>query len=82
MPSAFAGQVAGIVIFGLVVAALTGNSHRAYTYGLVRRDPAQRTAAVDASFRGPVPVDAPVRDAAIRITGRRLRLARFWLVCG
>jgi Protein of unknown function (DUF2510) len=78
--SAFAGQVAGIIIFGLVVAALTGNSHRAYTYALAGLDPAQRSAAVDASVGGAVPVDAPVRDAAIRITERRLRLARFWRV--
>jgi hypothetical protein len=78
--SALAWNVAGILLFGLLVAAFTSNSHRAYAYALAGLDPAQRAAAVDASFRGPVPVDAPVRDAAIRVAGRRLQSARFWRV--
>ncbi len=75
---AFAQQFVGFAFLALLVAAFTGNSHRAYTYALAGLDPAQRSAAVDASFDGAVPVDAPVRDAAIRITERRLRLDRFW----
>jgi Protein of unknown function (DUF2510) len=75
-----AGHVAGIAIFGLLVAAFTSNSHLAYTYALAGLDPAQRSAAVDASFRGPVPTDAPIRDAAIRVAGRRLQSARLWRV--
>ncbi len=78
--SAFAGQVAGIIIFGLVVAVLTTSSHRAYAIDLAGLDPARRSAAVDASFHGPVPADASVRDAAIGVTERRLRRARFWRV--
>jgi hypothetical protein len=70
--------VAGIVISGLLAAAFTNNSHQAYTYALAGLDPAQRSAAVDASFRGPVPADAPVRDAAIRVAWRRLGTALFW----
>jgi hypothetical protein len=76
----FAVQAAGVVIFGLLVAASTLNSHQAYTNALAGLDPAQRSAAIDASFRGPVPVDAPVRDAAIRVAWRRLYVARFWRV--
>jgi hypothetical protein len=74
------GHVANIVIFGLLVAAFTSNSHLAYTNAFAGLDPAQRSAAVDASFRGPVPVDAPVRDAAIRVAGRRLYSTRSWRV--
>lgn len=77
---AFAGQVVGFAIFSLLVAACTGSSHRAFTYSLAGLDPAQRSATVHASFGGAVPVDARVRDAAIRVTERRLRLARFWRV--
>ena len=73
-------QVAAILIFGLVVAGCTGNSHLAYSTALAGLDPVQRSAAVDASFRGPVPVDARVRDAAIRVALRRLCVARFWRV--
>lgn len=75
-------KVMGIAIFGLVVAACTQNSHRAYTNALAGLDPAQRLAALEASFGGPVPVDAPVRDAAIRVTRRRLTVARSWRVVG
>jgi hypothetical protein len=71
-------HVASVVIFGLLVAAFTTNSHKAYTESFASLVPAQRAAAVDASFRGPVPADAPVRDAAIEVTGRRLYSARFW----
>jgi hypothetical protein len=78
--STLAWHVASIVIFGLVVAAFTSNAHRAYTNALACLDPAQRSAAIDASFRGPFPVDAPVRDAAIRVGQLRLESARFWRV--
>ncbi len=79
-PYQLAKHVASIVIFGLLVAAFTSNSHQAYTNALAGLDPAQRSAAVDASFRGPVPVDVPVRDAAIWVAGRRLQSARIWRV--
>jgi hypothetical protein len=72
------GHVEGIVFFGLLVAAFTSNSHQGYTNVLYGLDPARRSAAIDASFRGPVPADAPVRVAAIRVAGRRLQSARFW----
>jgi hypothetical protein len=62
-----AGHVASIVIFGLLAAAFTSNSHRAHTNAVAGLQPAQQSTAVDASFRGPVAVDAPVRDAAIRV---------------
>lgn len=75
-----AGQAVSIVFVGLLVAALTSSSHNACTNALAGLDPAQRSAAIDASFRGPVPVDAPVRDAATRIAGRRLYSARSWRV--
>jgi hypothetical protein len=71
---------ASIVIFGLLAAAFTSNSHNANTNALAGLDPAQRSAAVDASFRGPVPGDARVRDAAIRVAGWRLYSARSWRV--
>lgn len=73
-------QVGGIVIFGLLVAALTHNSHQAYTNALAGLDPAQRSAALHASFHGSVPVDVRVRDAVIRVNWRRLHVARFWRV--
>src|ERR1700739_3091181 len=47
--SALAWNVAGILLFGLLVAAFTSNSHRAYAYALAGLDPAQRAAAGDAS---------------------------------
>jgi hypothetical protein len=47
------GYLGGAVIFGLLVAAFTSNSHRAYTTALAGLDPARRSAAVDASFRRP-----------------------------
>ncbi len=73
-------HVANVVIFGLVVAAFTSAAHSAYAYALAGLDSAHRSAAINASFRGPVPVDASVRDAAIRIAWRRLQSARSWRV--
>ncbi len=73
-----AAYVAGSLIFGLLVATFTGNSNQAYTRALFSLDPAQRTAAVDAAFRGPVPDDPSVLYAAIRVAGQRLSVARFW----
>jgi hypothetical protein len=72
------GIVLGMVVFGVLVAAFTDNSHLAFNNALAGLDPAQRSAAVGVSFRGPVPVDAPVRDAAIRVAQRRLQSALFW----
>lgn len=69
-----------IVIFGLLVAVLTRNSHKAYTRALAGLDPAQRSEALDASFRGLVPADAATREAAIRVTRRRVVVAGFWRV--
>lgn len=73
-----AGYVAGSVIVGFLAAVFTDNSHRTFVYTLAGLDHAQRSAAVDASFRGPVPVDAAVRDAAIRVAQRRLRSVLSW----
>jgi hypothetical protein len=66
------------VVFGVLVAVFTGTSHQVYNSILEGLDRTQRSAAVDASFRGPVPADVSVRDAAIRVTRRRLSSARFW----
>jgi hypothetical protein len=74
------GRVVALAIFGVLVAAFTSTSNGILTNALTGLDPAQRSAAVAASFRGPVPVDAPVRDAAIRVAWRRLQSARFWRV--
>ena len=76
--STLPGQVASMVLFGVLMAAFTSISHKAYANALAGLDAAQRSAASDASFRGAVPVDAPVRDAAIWIAGRRLQSARSW----
>lgn len=73
-----AGYVAGSLIFGVLVAAFTSNSNQAFTRALWGLNPAQRSAAVEATFRGPVPDDASVLYAAIRVAGQRLSLARFW----
>ncbi len=75
---ALAGYVVGNLIVGLLVAALTDNSNRGFTRALWGLNPAQRSAAVDATFRGPVPDDASVLYAAIRVAAHRLNLARFW----
>lgn len=75
---ALTGRVAVIVIVGLLVAAFTGGSHRVYAHAVAGLDTAQRSAAIAASVRGPVPVDAPVRDAAIRIAGERRASALRW----
>src|SRR5262249_16640361 len=79
-----ATYVIGNLIVGLLVAALTDNSNRGFTRALWALNPAQRSAAVDATFRGPVPDDASVHYAAIRVAAHRLSLARFcrtiWLV--
>lgn len=78
--SRLAANAVVIVIFGLVVAMCTAGSHRAFWIDLAGLDRARRSAAVDASFGGPVPADAPVRDVAIWVTQRRLKRARFWRV--
>ncbi|MGO9506971.1 MAG: hypothetical protein ACLPXZ_06350 [Mycobacterium sp.] len=75
-----AKHTASIVIFGLLAAAFTSNLHNVFTNALAGLDPAQRSAAVDASLRGPVPEDARVRDAAIRVAGCRIYSARSWRV--
>jgi hypothetical protein len=73
-----AGHIAVLLLGALLVAAFTSNSNQAFTRALWRLSPAQRSAAVDATFRGPVPDDASVLYAAIRVAGHRLNLARFW----
>jgi hypothetical protein len=78
--STLAEHVASIVVFGLLVAVATTSSHKAYWIDLADLDPARRSAAVDASFGGSVPADASVREAAIRVTQRRLTRVRFWRV--
>lgn len=78
--SMLAEHAASIVVFGVLVAASTTSSHRAFWIDLARLDPARRSAAVDASFGGPVPADTSVRDVAIRVTQRRLKRVRFWRV--
>jgi hypothetical protein len=75
-----AQHIAIIVISALLVATLTGRSHRAYSSAVAGFDPEQRSAAINASARGPVPVDGPTRKAAIRVAGVRLRSARRWRV--
>jgi hypothetical protein len=77
---ALAKPVAGIVIFGLLAAAFTSNLHTLLTRALAGLDPAQRSAAVDASLRGAVPEDAHVRDAAIRIAEARILSAQPWQI--
>ena len=47
---ALAGRVAALMILGLLVAASTSKSHLAYKTALAGLDPAQRSAAVDATF--------------------------------
>ena len=73
-----AGPVAAVVILGLLLAAVTIRAHAAYTEALSGLDPSQRSAAVGASLRGPVPADPHVRDAAIRVTERVASSAHAW----
>jgi hypothetical protein len=61
----FTGVVA--LVAGLIGAALTEPAHLAYTEALEDLPADQRSAAVTAMWRGPVPDDARVRDAAIRV---------------
>jgi hypothetical protein len=76
-------HAASIVFAGFVVAALTDTVHRAYANTLAGLDPAQRWAAVDSVLGGPVPVDAPVHSAALRLAALRrhsARTCRVWLM--
>jgi len=73
-------HVASIGTFGLLAAACTSNLHKDVTRALACLDPGQRSAAVDASLRGPVPEDARVRDAAIRVAGCRIYSSRSWRI--
>jgi hypothetical protein len=75
---AIAGSVAAVVILGLLLAAVTIRSHAAYTEALAGLDSSQRSAAVGASLRGPVPADPRVRDAAIRVAERVASSAHAW----
>jgi hypothetical protein len=75
-----AKHVASIAIFGLFAAACTTNLHKDVTNALVGLDAAQRTTAIDASLRGPVPEDARVRDAAIKVAGCRIYSSRSWRI--
>ncbi|VBA58544.1 hypothetical protein [Mycobacterium attenuatum] len=67
-----------IVVFGVAAAALTSASHRVYADALAGLDAAQRSAAIDASVRGPVPADPRVRGAAAGITARRVYSFAHW----
>jgi hypothetical protein len=73
-----AGSVAAVMILGLLLAAATVRAHAAYTKALAGLDSSQRSAAVGASLRGPVPADPRVRDAAIRIDERVVSSAHKW----
>jgi hypothetical protein len=73
-----AWHVAGIVAFGLLLALLTDSSHIVCTTALDGLDSQQRSAAIHASFRGPAPAERAVRDAAMRIAGRKAYSTRFW----
>jgi hypothetical protein len=70
-------QVVGAMISGLVLAAFTDNSHNAFAGALYGLDSRQRSEAIDASFRGPVPADPKVRDAAVRVAQRRVYATQF-----
>jgi hypothetical protein len=72
------------LLVGVVVAAMTQKSHQAYVNILNKLESPHRPAAVGASRGGPVPADAGVRNAAIRVGELRLRTAqrckRIWLI--
>lgn len=74
------GPIAGLVTVGVLVAAFTEASHRITTNAFAGLGPAQRTMAIRASWRGPVPDDAGVRAAATWVAQRRLGSARAWRV--
>ncbi len=71
-------QGIGYVLAGLMVAAFTNNSHEIYTYTLRGLDSQQRSTAIEAAIRGPVPTDVYVRSAAIGVARRRLQCVGFW----
>jgi hypothetical protein len=76
-------HAASIVFAGFVVVTVTDTAHRAYANALAGLDPAQRWAAVDSALGGPMPVDAPVRNAAMRLARLRVQSAqtsRAWLM--
>lgn len=73
-----AWHVAGMVSVGLLLGLFTDSSHIVCTTALDGLNPQQRSAAIDASLRGPAPTDPAVRDAAKRIAGRRVYSMRFW----
>jgi hypothetical protein len=73
-----AWHVAGVVTFGLLLAMCTDSSHIVCTTALDGLNSQQRSEAIDASLRGPAPSDPAVRDAAIRIAGRKVYSTRFW----
>ncbi len=74
----FAWHVVGLLIGGVLVAAFTNTSNGILKAAVAGLDPAQRSAAVDASFRGPVPANSAVRGAAIQVGQRRLGSAMLW----
>jgi hypothetical protein len=83
-PSRTIAVGAAVAVFvGLVAAAATHRRHRAYTKALDGLPPPDRSVAIDASWHGPVPAGARVRDAAIRIGEIRVAAAqrskRIWL---
>jgi hypothetical protein len=78
-----AAATAAAAIVGLVAAATTHRRHQAYTKTLDGVPAPERSAAIDASWHGPIPADARVRDAAIRVGEIRVaaaqRAKRIWL---
>ncbi|OBA78645.1 hypothetical protein A9W99_23555 [Mycobacterium sp. 1164966.3] len=73
-----AWHVAGIGVFGLLVALFTDSTHISCNNALAGLNSQQRSAAIDATFRGPAPADPAVREAAIRLAARKVYSARFW----
>ena len=61
----FTGAV--VLLAGLMAAGLTQPEHRAYTEAVDELPAEQQSAAVIAMWRGPIPADAQVREAAIRV---------------
>ena len=58
---------AAVLLAGLMGAGLTQPEHRAYTEAMDELPAEERSAAVIAIWRGPVPEDVRVRAAAIRV---------------
>jgi hypothetical protein len=75
-------HLAGMVTFGLLLGLCTDSSHIVCSTALDGLNSQQRSAAIDASLRGPAPADPAVRDAASRLAERRAYSTRFWMSSG